>query len=101
LFSSTIVFGSISLVEYAERSSPAFAAIINRVNEERLAIGKGPVGFINPVLYAHPQVLHDITNGTNPGCNTTGFSAAKGWDPVSGLGTPDYPELLKLYLSLP
>jgi len=72
-------------------SSPAFAAILTRINEERLRIGKKTVGFVNPTLYAHPEVLHDITNGTNPGCGTSGFSAAKGWDPVTGLGTPNYP----------
>jgi hypothetical protein len=33
-------------------------------------------------------MLNDITNGTNPGCGTAGFSAARGWDPVTGLGTP-------------
>lgn len=31
--------------------------------------------------YANPQVLHDITNGSNPGCGTQGFKVAKGWDP--------------------
>lgn len=69
--------------------------------EERVAAGKGPLGFINPVLYRHPEVLNDITNGTNPGCGTEGFSAAEGWDPVTGLGTPNYPKLLELFLSLP
>jgi tripeptidyl-peptidase-1 len=34
-------------------SSPAFASIITRINEERLAIGKSPVGFINPVLVSN------------------------------------------------
>lgn len=51
-------------------SSPIFAAIINRINEERLEIGKKTVGFINPALYSHPAMLNDIVNGTNPGCNT-------------------------------
>jgi hypothetical protein len=32
---------------------------INRINDERIAIGKSPVGFINPVLYEHPEVLND------------------------------------------
>ncbi|GMF81013.1 unnamed protein product [Aspergillus oryzae] len=41
-------------------------------------VGKGPVGFINPVLYKNPSVLNDITNGTNPGCGTDGFSTAPG-----------------------
>lgn len=77
-------------------SSPIFAAIVNRIVEARLAAGKGPVGFINPVLYSNPQVLNDITNGTNPGCGTVGFSAVKGWDPVTGLGTPNFPKMLKV-----
>ena len=33
-------------------SAPLFASVITLINEERTAIGKGPVGFINPVLYA-------------------------------------------------
>lgn len=74
---------------------------MNRINEERLAANKTVVGFINPTLYKHPQVLNDITNGTNPGCLTQGFSAVKGWDPVTGLGTPNYEKMLKLYMSLP
>jgi tripeptidyl-peptidase-1 len=59
------------------------------------------LGFINPVLYAHPEILNDITNGTNPGCGTEGFKAVKGWDPASGLGTPNYGKMLRLWLSLP
>lgn len=82
-------------------SSPIFASLVNRIVEERLAIGKGPLGFINPVLYTHPEVLNDITNGSNPGCGTNGFDAVAGWDPVTGLGTPNYPKMLDLFLSLP
>lgn len=44
------------------------------------------MGFVNPALYSHPEILNDITNGTNPGCGTPGFSAVPGWDPVTGLG---------------
>lgn len=33
------------------------------------------------LLYAHPEVFTDITKGSNPGCGTLGFPAAKGWDP--------------------
>lgn len=82
-------------------SAPVVAAIFSRINEERARIGKGPVGFVNPTLYAHPEVLKDITEGGNQGCNTPGFTAVRGWDPVTGLGTPDYKKLLKLYTSLP
>lgn len=71
-------------------STPIFASLINRINELRLNAGKSTVGFINPALYSHPEMLNDITNGTNPGCGTAGFSAAPGWDPVTGLGKSAY-----------
>ena len=82
-------------------SAPIWASIITLINDKRSQHGKGPVGFIHPVLYNHPEVFHDITNGTNPGCGTNGFSAVPGWDPVTGLGTPNFPKLLELFLSLP
>ncbi|KAI1326976.1 protease s8 tripeptidyl peptidase [Xylariaceae sp. FL0255] len=82
-------------------AAPIFASLLNRIVEERIKVGKGAIGFINPALYANPQVLNDITNGTNPGCGTEGFSSAAGWDPVTGLGTPNYPKMLELFLSLP
>lgn len=82
-------------------SAPIWASVITLINEKRLEHGKGPVGFINPVLYEHPEALKDITSGHNPGCGTSGFEAVEGWDPVTGLGTPNYPKLLELFLSLP
>lgn len=93
--------GAPTLIGGTSASSPVFAALITRVNEERLKAGKKPVGFVNPTLYKNPQVLHDITQGTNPGCMTDGFSASTGWDPVTGLGTPNYPKMLALFMSLP
>ncbi|KAG8410000.1 hypothetical protein J3458_019071 [Metarhizium acridum] len=86
-------------------SAPLVAAIFNRINEERLNIGKSPVGFINPALYKaySKNAFNDITKGDQPGgggCGTTGFSAASGWDPVTGLGTPKYTQLLEYFLSL-
>ncbi|KAL9623206.1 MAG: hypothetical protein Q9160_002521 [Pyrenula sp. 1 TL-2023] len=93
--------GEFSLVYGTSASSPTFGSIITLVNEARLAAGKSSVGFINPTLYSHPNVLNDITRGNNPGCGTDGFAAVSGWDPVTGLGTPNFPKLLALYLSLP
>jgi tripeptidyl-peptidase I len=49
-----------------------------KINEARIAAGKGAVGFINPVLYQHPEVFNDITNGSNAGCLSEGFHAVKG-----------------------
>ncbi|KAJ6031227.1 subtilisin-like protein [Penicillium herquei] len=82
-------------------ASPLFASVLTLINEERLLKGKAPVGFVNPVLYAHSDVLNDITNGTNAGCGTYGFAAIEGWDPATGLGTPNFPRMKELFLSLP
>ncbi|KAI9657739.1 MAG: hypothetical protein M1821_002915 [Bathelium mastoideum] len=92
--------GEFGLVYGTSASSPTFGSIITLVNGKRLAAGKSSVGFLNPTLYANPGVLNDITDGDNPGCATSGFATAPGWDPVTGLGTPNYPKLLELFLSL-
>ncbi|KIJ52725.1 hypothetical protein M422DRAFT_25806 [Sphaerobolus stellatus SS14] len=55
-----------------------------------------PTQILEPLLYspAGSAALNDITSGTNPGCNANGFSAGAGWDPVTGLGTPHFANLL-------
>ena len=93
--------GTFSLVFGTSASSPTFGSVITLVNEARYDIGKSSVGFLNPTLYAHPSVLNDITSGGNQGCGTPGFTAVPGWDPVTGLGTPNYVKLTALYLTLP
>ena len=63
-------------------SAPIFASIVNRLNEERILAGKGPMGFLNPTLYSHPEMFNDIVEGYNLGCNSTpAFYTTKGWDP--------------------
>jgi tripeptidyl-peptidase-1 len=94
------VDGSWESVFGTSASSPVFGSIITLINEERYNAGKTSVGFINPTIYAHPEVFNDITQGDNPGCGTNGFSAVPGWDPVTGLGTPNYPKMLDMFLSL-
>ncbi|GAO18517.1 uncharacterized protein UV8b_06627 [Ustilaginoidea virens] len=82
-------------------ATPMFAAMISRINDERLLAGKRPIGFLNQILYRHPEVFTDIVQGHNPGCHTPGFQAAKGWDPVSGLGSVKFPKLRHLLVGLP
>ncbi|KKY28894.1 putative protease s8 tripeptidyl peptidase [Phaeomoniella chlamydospora] len=65
-------------------AAPLWGSIITLINEERTAIGKGPVGFVNPTLYENTDVFNDITSGSNPGCGSGGFEAVEGWDPVTG-----------------
>ncbi|KAF9450674.1 subtilisin-like protein [Macrolepiota fuliginosa MF-IS2] len=78
-------------------SAPTFAAVVALLNDVRLAEGKRPLGFLNPWLYSLGAIgLNDITVGNNPGCGTPGFNATAGWDPVTGLGTPDFGKLRKV-----
>lgn len=95
------VDGQFRLVYGTSASTPTFGSIITLINDGRLSKNKSTVGFINPVLYANPKALNDITEGANPGCGTAGFSATAGWDPVTGLGTPNYPKMLNLFEGLP
>ena len=88
--------GTFSLVFGTSASSPTFASVIALINEQRKENGKKSIGFLNPMLYANPEVLTDITEGNNPNCGTEGFTAVTGWDPLTGLGTPNYPKMLSV-----
>lgn len=46
-------------------------------------------------------VCSAVLPGNNPGCGTNGFTAVQGWDPVTGLGTPDFAKMATLVKSLP
>ncbi|KAI0490560.1 subtilisin-like protein [Xylaria cf. heliscus] len=92
-------------------SAPAFAGIVGLLNDARLKARKPTLGFLNPLLYENPQALNDITLGGSTGCDGharfhgapngspvipyASWNATAGWDPVSGLGTPNFPKLLK------
>ena len=93
------VDGQFSLVYGTSASTPTFGSVLTLINEARFAAGKGAIGFINPTIYANPKTLNDITSGGNQGCGTPGFTAVPGWDPVTGLGTPNFPKLVALFLT--
>ncbi|KAI0769616.1 family S53 protease [Trametes elegans] len=91
-----IVFqGQFGGVDGTSCSTPITASIISLLNDQLAAAGKPSLGFLNPFLYsaAGRAALTDITSGSNPGCNTNGFTARAGWDPVTGLGTPNFAAL--------
>ncbi|KZP13756.1 subtilisin-like protein [Athelia psychrophila] len=91
------VGGQDQLASGTSASAPTFAAIIALLNDYRISAGQAPLGFLNPFLYASGAAgLTDIIAGSNPGCETTGFTARAGWDPVTGLGTPDFGKLQAL-----
>lgn len=45
-----ILNGNVALYGGTSSAAPVFAAVLNRINEERLAVGKRTVGFVNPLL---------------------------------------------------
>lgn len=92
--------GDFALVYGTSAAAPTFASVLTFINEARYNASKSSIGFVNHVLYANSDVLNDVTEGSNDGCGTDGFSAAPGWDPVTGLGTPNYPKMKELFLSL-
>ena len=67
------------------------------VNAKREEEGKSALGFVNPLLYSLKNgVGQDITEGENKASNCSeGFKATEGWDPATGLGTPNFATLLK------
>ncbi|KAF8263524.1 peptidase S8/S53 domain-containing protein [Lactarius quietus] len=92
------------LVFGTSASSPVVGSMIAMINDARLAVGRlRLVSFINPAIYSSQftDAFNDITSGNNPGCATDGFTAVKGWDPVTGVGTPNFQKLLPLFLGLP
>jgi tripeptidyl-peptidase-1 len=71
------------------------AGIISLINDFRISRNMASLGFLNTWLYREGlEGLKDITSGSNPGCNTPGFPAIPGWDPVTGLGTLNFQTLL-------
>ncbi|KIJ54290.1 hypothetical protein M422DRAFT_775435 [Sphaerobolus stellatus SS14] len=88
-----VIGGSLELVSGTSASSPTFAGVIALLNDFRLSQNKTSLGWLNPLIYAAPTAFNDITSGSNPGCGTNGFTAVVGWDPVTGLGTPDFLKL--------
>ncbi|KAF8266389.1 peptidase S8/S53 domain-containing protein [Lactarius quietus] len=77
------------------------AGIVALLNDYLISTGRSPLGFLNLRLYSQARAgLNDITSGNNAGCGTDGFTAAAGWDPVTGLGTPDFLRLQQIFNNL-
>lgn len=107
----TVINGTAQPNGGTSAASPVVAAIFALINDARFRAGQPAIGFANPWLYKiAPQALNDITLGGSLGCagvdlqsgiNITGagiipyasWNATVGWDPVTGLGTPNFMEM--------
>jgi tripeptidyl-peptidase I len=101
-----VVGGMLYYVSGTSASAPAVAGFFSNINAARKAIGKGSIGWVNPVLYANStSFTNDITEGDNRcaatnHCCPQGFYATKGWDPTTGLGSLDYTKLYGILVNL-
>jgi tripeptidyl-peptidase-1 len=93
--------GSFMKVGGTSAATPVFAGGIAQLNDQLLAAGEAPMGFLNQWIYgvAGPAgVFQDVTTGTNNEGTGNGFTATTGWDPATGFGTPDFVAMQKLVM---
>ncbi len=93
--SMTVCHGDYAGTSFA---APRWAAFMALVNQQAVAAGNPPVGFINPAIYAigassdYSRDFHDITVGNNSTegncCGQAFFYAVPGYDLVTGWGSP-------------
>jgi subtilase family serine protease len=71
-------------------ATPMWAGYIALVNQQLVANGSKPIGFLNPTIYQqnvtsqYASDFHDITSGTSGS-----YSAVTGYDLVTGWGSPN------------
>ncbi len=111
---SRSLFNRLSFSIY--KLGPIFAGMVALLNEIRLNQGKPPLGFLNPLLYHiatnYPHSFHSSSDGggktTNrcgqgANCCPNGYPSSSSssppsfsgsptarWDPLSGLGSPNF-----------
>jgi uncharacterized protein (TIGR03437 family) len=110
--------GSLQVYGGTSVAAPTFAGVITLLNQYLVSTGaqSSPgVGNINPKLYSlaktEPAAFHDVTTGNNivtvscgrrsVGCSATavGYSAGKGYDQATGLGSVDVYRLITAWKS--
>lgn len=85
-----LVDGQEGMVGGTSAVAPLWGGLIALLNQQ---LGRN-LGWFHPALYgtiAQNKALHDITSGNNGA-----YKAAKGWDPCTGLGSPNGQAMLTL-----
>jgi kumamolisin len=81
--------GQAGVVGGTSAVAPLWAALIALLNQQR----GSNIGFANPTLYQSAENgFRDITQGNNGS-----FSAGPGWDPCTGLGSPNGNQLSQIF----
>jgi subtilase family serine protease len=81
-------------------AAPRWAGFLALVNQQAVANGHAPLGFIDPVIYSlgkgpnYKSVFHDITSGNNNNGKGQSYNAVVGYDMVTGWGSPNGQNLI-------
>ncbi len=118
-----VIGGKVYSIYGTSASAPVFAAMITLINTIRQSYGRPMIGFLNPTLYSvgynttlgkpsqygSNATFNDVTSGDNSCCAYSGpnplsatccgsgFEAAIGWDPVTGWGSMNLPDLAQVF----
>jgi tripeptidyl-peptidase-1 len=67
-------------VDGTSAATPTFAGIVALLDDIRLNAGQPTLGWINPLIYQHPEMFVDIINGTSTmnACDNHTLSTAAG-----------------------
>lgn len=115
----TVINGTAAPNGGTSAAAPVVGALIALLNDARFRAGQPAMGFLNPWLYNHAapkKALKDVTGGGSLGCAGVNlqsgdtipgagkipyasWNATTGWDPVTGLGIPDFQKMKSLATS--
>jgi len=94
--------GPVDGIAGTSASTPTVAAMISLLNEKRVQEGKPTLGLLNEWLYAseNRDMFYDVTVGNNRVGRQgqkfdLGWDCQKGWDAVTGLGTPNFGKMME------
>jgi len=90
-------------------ATPMMGAMITLLNQDRLNAKKTPIGFFTPLVYkmyalnAGLYFNDKLGEGNNGGeCGyALGFNSITGWDPLTGVGSPQFANIRKYVATLP
>jgi subtilase family serine protease len=72
-------------------AAPMWAGFMALINQQAVANGNPPLGFVNPAIYnigvgsSYTSDFHDITSGSNGEPTTAGYDLATGWGSPNGV----------------
>jgi kumamolisin len=92
------VFGKVMHLGGTSAVTPLCAGMIAVINQDLAAHKRNPVGMLTPLLYVSETVreaFRDVTEGNNDiDGKLHKYKATRGWDPCTGMGSPDATRLL-------